>query len=158
MYMLWLMMKQYGFIITVCMIGALREARSSAEANSNAKPVRFNACKTTWLRLQEWMCQWIDLKGPYKTRWDKDIEIVWYKSSIWSAGMCRMGFGEFCHVNIIQPLGLDEVLLTSTEGQKHQLRSAQGRSPEGWRMKDYTRRDHIIQKSFATINNNNPTI
>ena len=42
-----------------------------------------------------------------------------------------MGFGEFCHVNIIQPLGLDEVLLTSTEGQKHQLRSAQGRSPEG---------------------------
>lgn len=60
------MMKQYGFIITVCMIGALRKARSSAEANSNAKPVRFNACKTTWLRLQEWMCQRIDLKGPYK--------------------------------------------------------------------------------------------
>ena len=97
-------------------------------------------------------------EGTLQTRWDKDIEIVWYKSSTWSAGMCRMGFGEFCHVNIIQPLGLDEVLLTSTEGQKHQLRSAQGRSPEGWRMKDYIRRDDIIQKSFATINNNNPTI
>ncbi len=89
-----------------------------------------------------------------QTRWDKHIEIY----IIWNNPQFGVPNKFWWVLSIIQPLGLDEVLMTSTEGQKHQLRSAQGQSPEGWRMKDNVRRDHIIQKSLATITNNKPKI